>query len=70
MKDQEYAKYELERYKFSYDRYRNHEKSRNICIKFIPKLKKKLNQLHVEKNYPARELEFMEEAAQSIIQSR
>ena len=68
--DQEYAKFELERYKFSYDRYRNHDKSRNICIKFIPKLMENLDRFHIEKNYPARELQFMEEAAQSIIKSR
>lgn len=69
----EVAKIELERYKFHWERFNNHHKSRNLCIKQLAKLKEPkgvIEVLHIEKKYPSSELEFFERAAKAIIDCR
>ena len=47
---------EIQNYKFSYDRYRNHGKSREICRKHIPKIEQEMQELHDAKKIPTGEL--------------
>jgi hypothetical protein len=54
--EQEAALKEIQNYKFSYDRYRNHGKSREICQKHIPKIEQEMQELHDAKKIPTGEL--------------
>jgi ariadne-1 len=64
------SKDELNRYMFHYERYRNHQKSRDLCIKQKDKIAKNITLLHDIKSYPSSELQFLEEAANIVIKCR
>ena len=49
---QEAASKEIQNYKFSYDRYRNHGKSREICQKQFLKIEQEMQELHDAKKIP------------------
>jgi len=61
------SKNEIQKYVFHYERFRNHSKSRDICIKQIENILKNMKLLNEVKNYPAAELNFFEESARCII---
>lgn len=64
------SKHELAHYMFYFERYSNHSKSRDIAKKQVATIKVRMQQLHKEKNYPFKELEFMEECANEVIYCR
>ena len=66
----ENAKNELQRYMWYYERYANHERSMKLAEKLMPVIKQKVMQLHNLKHYPPKELEFMENGCDTVIQCR
>jgi len=66
----EKSKNKLIRYQFYYERYSNHQKSKEICRKQIGRFKEGSQKLFKVKNYPASELAFFEESAAEIIACR
>jgi len=61
---------EILRYRFYFERYTNHQKSKEICQKQIAEIKKKMKNLSEVKKYPSAELEFLQETADEIILCR
>jgi ariadne-1 len=47
------SKNELQRYMFHYERFQNHQKSRDVCKKQMTKLAQNAELLYSVKNYPA-----------------
>ena len=61
------AKTELQRYMWYYERYANHDRSGKLAIKLLPVIKEKINMLLNLKNYPPKELEFLEHGCETVI---
>jgi len=66
-KKREDAANELQRYMWYYERYANHEKSCKLAIKLKPIIKEKMKMLNEIKNYPPKELEFLEQGCEVVI---
>lgn len=64
------SKAELQMYMFHYERYRNHQKSRDLVTKQMVKIQQNVNLLHQVKQYPSSELQFFEACANEVIKCR
>ena len=66
----ENAKHALEKYMLYFDRYNSHRKSEEYAKKIKPKIHDIIILLHEVKQYPIGELEFLNNAVDSIIEAR
>lgn len=66
----ENAKNEMLKYQFYFERWQNHQRSKEICIRQKKKLEKKSRELNQAKKYPSKDLEFFEICADQIILCR
>ena len=58
------------RYTFHYERWHNHQRSLDICLKQKEGISQKVQILHDVKNNPSLDLEFFEQCADQVIQCR
>jgi ariadne-1 len=58
---------ELQRYMWYYERYANHERSGKLAVKLKPVIKDKVKMLNELKNYPPKELDFLEKGCDVVI---
>ncbi len=66
----EKAKTELAKYSFYFERYNNHDKAMKLAIKQLSQADGKILDLHNKKKYPFSELQFLKNAAESMISVR
>lgn len=64
------AKYDIEKYIFYFDRYMNHQRSQELGNKLKTQIKSYIDQFRSEKLIPYEELLFLEDAVETIINSR
>ena len=64
------AKTELAKYTFYYERYNNHDKAMKIAVKELGEVDSKILLLNKTKSYPLIELQFLKNAATSMISVR
>ena len=66
----EKAKSELAKYSFYFERYNNHDKAMKIAMKEYDQTDPKILELHTKKKFPFSELQFLKNAAESMISVR
>lgn len=69
-KEMSNTKFELERYVNYFEQYMNHDKAQKLAIKLIPKIEEYKELLSADKNVPFLELQFLNEAINTVIDCR